>query len=198
MQRTVPITYYVYEFSYPEGMPELAGIIFYVGKGTSIQRLNNHLKEAADGCECRKCEAIRSIWDANLPVVRRIVFETVSEDDALQEEQRRILLHRSPFLTNIQHTIEARKPTAMRKRNVQTVALHTQTVVSERDAQISAFEHFDRQWEIYQQGRSNKRVFFHELRVFAVKMMYDYPSKRRFVPLWEEEKIKEYKEYLDS
>lgn len=95
MKRTVPQASYVYEFSSPEGMPECAGRVFYVGKGTSLQRMNNHLDEAATGCDCRKCEAIRSLWDSNLAVVRRIVFETLSEDDALQEEHRRILLHQS-------------------------------------------------------------------------------------------------------
>ena len=108
MKRTVPITHYVYEFSYPEEMPELAGTVFYVGKGTSLQRMNNHLDEAATSCDCRKCEAIRSIWDAHLVVVRRIVFETLSNDYALQEERRRILLHQSPFLTNIQHIAKTR------------------------------------------------------------------------------------------
>ena len=96
----IPISHYVYEFSYPEGMPELAGIVFYVGKGTSLRRMDNHLKEAANGCDCAKCEAIRSVWDAGLVVVRRIVFESQSESKTLNEEKRRILQHRSPYLTN--------------------------------------------------------------------------------------------------
>jgi hypothetical protein len=32
----------VYEFSCPEGMPELAGIVFYVGKGTNTDRTDAH------------------------------------------------------------------------------------------------------------------------------------------------------------
>ncbi len=32
-------SHYVYEFSYPERMQELEGIVFYVGKGTSLQRM---------------------------------------------------------------------------------------------------------------------------------------------------------------
>lgn len=97
----IPKSHYVYEFSYPEGMPELAGIVFYVGKGTSLHRMDSHLREAANGCDCEKCKAIRSVWDAGLVVVRRIVFESRSNSKTLNEEKRRILQHRSPYLTNV-------------------------------------------------------------------------------------------------
>lgn len=98
---SIPKSYYVYEFSYPEEMPELAGIVFYVGKGTKSSRMDAHFVEAANGCDSEKCKAIRSIWDAGLVVVRRIVFETRSEDEALAEEKRRILLHQLSYLTNV-------------------------------------------------------------------------------------------------
>lgn len=100
----IPKSFYIYEFSYPEGMPEGKGAIFYVGKGTHVVRMDDHFREAMNGCECNKCQAIRSVWDAGLTVVRRIVFESTSEMDTLNEERRRILQHQSPFLTNIQRT----------------------------------------------------------------------------------------------
>lgn len=96
-----PKSYFVYEFSYPPDMPELAGIVFYVGKGNNVRRMNHHLSEASKECDCDKCQAIRSIWDAGLVIVRRIVFESTSEQEALQEETARIARHRSPHLTNV-------------------------------------------------------------------------------------------------
>jgi len=48
MQRnTIPHSYFVYEFSYPEDMSEVADKVFYVGKGTSLSRMDGHLREAA-------------------------------------------------------------------------------------------------------------------------------------------------------
>lgn len=96
-----PKSYYVYEFSYPDLMMGLSGIIFYVGKGTHASRMDHHLQEAASGHECAKCKAIRSIWDTGLIPARRIVFETRDKVEVINEERRRILLHRSPHLTNI-------------------------------------------------------------------------------------------------
>lgn len=100
----ISASYFVYEFSYPEKMPELAGIIFYIGKGTKLSRMDAHFKEAAQGCICAKCEAIRSIWSLDLVVVRRIVFESRSESEVLNEERERIFRHQSPYLTNIVRT----------------------------------------------------------------------------------------------
>src|SRR5215472_9128641 len=105
MQRnTIPNSYFVYEFSYPEGMPELAGIVFYVGKGTNTDRMDAHLREVAKGCDCAKCRAIRSVWDLCLVVIRRIVFESRSESKVLNEERKRIIQHQSLYLTNIIRT----------------------------------------------------------------------------------------------
>ena len=87
----IPNAYFVYEFSYPEGMSEVADKVFYVGKGTSLSRMDGHLREAAKGCLCTKCEAIRSIWAAGLLVTRRIVFESRSESEVLNEERKRII-----------------------------------------------------------------------------------------------------------
>ena len=97
-------SHFVYEFSYPEELPELAGIVFYVGKATKLTRMDDHFKEAAKGCICAKCEAIRSILNLGLAVTRRIVFESLSESETLNEERRRIIQHQSPYLTNIVRT----------------------------------------------------------------------------------------------
>jgi hypothetical protein len=116
----VPRPYFVYEFSYPEKMPELAGVIFYVGKGVNLTRMDDHLREAAKGCMCAKCEAIRSICNVGLLVARRIVFESRSEGEVLNEEMRRIIQHRSPHLTNIvgnkDYVTEKIPPPSMRNR----------------------------------------------------------------------------------
>lgn len=186
MKRAVPITHYVYEFSYPEGMPELAGVIFYVGKGTSLQRMNNHLDEAASGCDCRKCEAICSIWDANLVVVRRIVFETLSEDDALQEEQRRILLHQSPFLTNIQHVSKTPKPTRTKRGNEADRSLWSA---------VAYLERLDNKWENHRERwQSQESDIIGLVRQFARMMRMSSPSKSNLISFWEEQKIQEYQE----
>src|SRR5579859_1561662 len=104
MRRSIiPKSHYIYEFSYPAGMLGWNSIVFYVGKGTSANRMDDHLREAANGCTCRKCQAITSIWEAGLVVVRRIVFETTDEQAALREEKARIISHRSRYLTNIVH-----------------------------------------------------------------------------------------------
>lgn len=80
---------------------DIGGTVFYVGKGTSLFRMDNHFTEAASGCDCDKCGAIRSVWNAGLVVVRRIVFETTDEQEAMREEKARIAQHRSPYLTNV-------------------------------------------------------------------------------------------------
>jgi hypothetical protein len=94
-------SYHVYEYSYPDAMPEVGGIVFYVGKATQLSRIDAHLGEAQRGVASPKCDAIRSTWNAGFAPVRRIVFESLSEKEALEEEKRRILLHKSPYLTNI-------------------------------------------------------------------------------------------------
>lgn len=104
MKHKTPNSHYVYEFSYPEGMPEVGGIVFYVGKGSSLSRMDNHFQEARSECDCAKCQTIRVVWDAGLVVVRRIVFESPLERETFNEERRRILLHESSYLTNIVKT----------------------------------------------------------------------------------------------
>lgn len=101
--RKVPRTHFVYEYSYPSEMPDLAGVVFYVGKGTTLNRMDAHLTEAAGECDCAKCEAIRSVWALGLVVVRQIVFESMDERQVLMVEKQKIAQHLSPHLVNVQH-----------------------------------------------------------------------------------------------
>jgi hypothetical protein len=176
----IPKSHYVYEFSYPEGMPDLAGIVFYVGKGTSLTRMNYHFIEASKGCDCGKCAAICSIWDAGLVVVRRIVFETLSHDEVLQEEKRRIKQHRSRFLTNIQFSGKSRAH--------------------------PFFNHLDYEWTDHQRwmasswiatGQASRPMTASSVRSFTSGMRVDFPSKKDIIARWEAEKIVEY-ETIDT
>ena len=78
-----PTTWYVYTYAFPDGT------VFYVGKGCHA-RINEHEREAQSGCECRKCCTIRHIWASGKPVQKRIVYETLIEQEALDCEKRLI------------------------------------------------------------------------------------------------------------
>jgi hypothetical protein len=135
----IPKSHYVYEFAYPQEMPELAGIIFYVGKGTSLSRMNDHFREAAsEKCDCAKCEAIRSVWAAGLAVVRKIVFTSGDEKITLDEESRRIIRHRSPYLTNVQHN-----------RLIAKRSLPSKAALNKQDS-IDYVSHL---WEVFYQNK---------------------------------------------
>jgi hypothetical protein len=85
MDRTVaPQTWYVYTYAYPNGS------VFYVGKGCHA-RIEDHEREAQRGCECEKCRTIRQIWQSGQPVQKRIVYETLDEQEAFKQEQRLII-----------------------------------------------------------------------------------------------------------
>ncbi len=94
MQFLTPTTYYVYTYAFPDGT------IFYIGKGTR-GRIDEHEREASYGCQCQKCEIIRSIWISGKPVQKRIIYETLDELDALEQELALIRSHAGPHLTNI-------------------------------------------------------------------------------------------------
>src|SRR5260370_11538749 len=96
--RTAPKTYYVYTYAYPDGS------VFYVGKGTK-GRIDGHEHEAERGCQCRKCETIRQIWASGKTIQKRIVYETLDELDALEQEQNLISAHAGPYLTNIKDNL---------------------------------------------------------------------------------------------
>jgi hypothetical protein len=105
LYREVPVTYIVYEFSYPQEMPGgLAGIVFYVGMADNTFRLDDHLFIAAGhrkkGYDSANSQVIRSIWDAGLVVVRKIVYETLSKSDAETKEGDLIKFHQLSYLTN--------------------------------------------------------------------------------------------------
>jgi hypothetical protein len=74
-----PKTWYVYTYAYPDGT------VFYVGKGCHA-RIEEHEREAQRGCSCEKCRTIRKIWDSGKPIQKRIVYETLTEQEALEHE----------------------------------------------------------------------------------------------------------------
>src|SRR5579862_3005235 len=88
-----PKTWYVYTYAFPNGP------IFYIGKGNQ-GRIDEHEREAQNGCACAKCQAIREIWASGHPVQKRIVYETLLEDEALEYEKKLIYQHSGPHLTN--------------------------------------------------------------------------------------------------
>lgn len=87
-----PGNFYVYLLGRPDGS------VFYVGKGTG-DRINNHEYEAHHGCTCKKCQVIRTIWHAGENVVKRVIFQTDTEKEALYYEAQLIYKFRSQ-LTN--------------------------------------------------------------------------------------------------
>lgn len=92
---TIPSTqFYVYVLCRPNGTP------FYVGKGKD-DRVFHHDREARRGCRCHKCNVIRKIWKAGGEVQRYIVFETSSEQEALDYEVETIALYGQETLTNL-------------------------------------------------------------------------------------------------
>jgi excisionase family DNA binding protein len=93
-EMVAPQTYYVYTLAYPDGN------IFYVGKGTS-GRIADHEREAKKGCGCHKCHVIREIWASGKPVQKRIVFETLDEQEAFEYERALIERSTNSSLVNI-------------------------------------------------------------------------------------------------
>lgn len=78
-----PTTWYVYTYAFPNGT------IFYVGKGCH-DRINKHEREAQSDCTCKKCCTIRRIWESGNAVQKRIVYETLIEQEALAYENKLI------------------------------------------------------------------------------------------------------------
>jgi hypothetical protein len=42
------------------------------------------------GCDCEKCHVIRKIWESGEPVQKRIVYETLTEQETLEYESHLI------------------------------------------------------------------------------------------------------------
>lgn len=72
--------YYVYTLADPTGK------IFYVGKGIK-DRIFAHEREASGACICRKCVAIRDIWNSGHDIQRTIVYQTPNEWEAFGRER---------------------------------------------------------------------------------------------------------------
>ena len=87
--------YYVYILVDP-----LGDVPIYVGKGSGDRPLA-HGWEARGGCECRKCIAIRAVWEAGRDVRVDYVFESDSEPRALAREKDVVLKIGLRNLTNV-------------------------------------------------------------------------------------------------
>jgi hypothetical protein len=102
--------YYVYLLTYPDNR------VLYVGKGTGA-RVMDHAIEARRGCMCRKCKAIRTVWET-ASVGFEIVFESDSEEAVKIQEATLIYQHTSSVLANKQGRRSGHKNTRPRTRLV--------------------------------------------------------------------------------
>jgi hypothetical protein len=62
---------------------------FYVGKGSG-SRVYHHETEARTDCGCPKCCHIRSVWERGHEVIKKIVFESDNEYEAVRRERELI------------------------------------------------------------------------------------------------------------
>ncbi len=85
--------FYVYEFRDQDGFP------FYVGKG-SKQRIQQHIQRAKRGIASHFYNKLRKLWSEGFQHQAVIVFETLFEDHAFQEEKRLISYYGRDCLTN--------------------------------------------------------------------------------------------------
>lgn len=83
----------VYALCFPNGKP------FYIGRGGPARPFA-HKYEARNGCQCAKCETIRSIWRSGQEVSRFIMLATDDEQEATAHEADLIALHNLDTLTN--------------------------------------------------------------------------------------------------
>src|SRR5438876_12264826 len=71
--------FYNYFLVYP------SGIVFYVGKGTGY-RIDDHEREARNGVQSHKCNAIRKVWADGEEIIKQKVAFHDNEEDAYQLE----------------------------------------------------------------------------------------------------------------
>ena len=103
--------YYVYTLAYPDGT------IFYVGKGQG-DRINHHEMDARRIFPVNPAKAaiIREILDSGAEVVKTIVAEFESEQDAYLMEWGIICMHaRADQFTNIHRGVQAPHPRRKRE-----------------------------------------------------------------------------------
>lgn len=135
-----PTTWYNYLYMFPDET------VFYVGKGQK-GRIDEHEKEAQTGCLCEKCKAIRIIWKCGHPVRKRIVFETLVEDEAIENEKKLIVQYDSEYLTNIVHN--QRKKVVDGKKTPNPKKSCEKSYQQDTSQSISSEEHIDaegRKW----------------------------------------------------
>ena len=88
-------THYVYDLIDPRD-----GTTFYVGKGRRDRRFH-HLREAKSGGPSAKCDRIRDILSSGHDYTSVIIFDGLSEQDALDLEEARIAYFGLEALTNV-------------------------------------------------------------------------------------------------
>ena len=86
--------FYVYALCYPNGD------FFYIGKGQG-KRIDDHENDAKRGVDNKKCDVIRDIWISGDEVLKKKLFETDDETEALEEEKRQISSYGKNNLVNI-------------------------------------------------------------------------------------------------
>ena len=89
--------FYTYELAYPESM---GGAVFYVGKGRG-NRINDHERDARFGRMTLNCRIIRRILAQGEQIVKRKVYENLSEEEAFAHEIQLIAHYGRENLANM-------------------------------------------------------------------------------------------------
>lgn len=108
----MPDECYVYTLAYPDGT------VFYIGKGQG-NRIHAHEIEARKGKLSRKCDVIREIWLNGGEVVKEVVKDHMTDNEAALLESKTLQEYERENLTNERfnyHVVEQiplldRKPT---------------------------------------------------------------------------------------
>lgn len=178
-------SYFNYTLSYPEECfdgdgTDLSNIVFYVGKGTHLSRIDNHFREAAARrCSCEKCNVIRWIWSKGKAPLRKIVFETLSEDEAFGNEQHLIQSeYKSKYLTNVNHATPCGNRTYRRPVIEKDGEVYVSIAEASRFLKVSRpafYKHYKGSLQEYHFERSSSPFFsLSELKSFAKPVEEEY------------------------
>lgn len=180
--------YYVYELVDPR-----TGVPGYVGITNNPKARHYQHLAMLDG-NIEKNSWIRRLEKEEIAPTMRIL-DTASDRAHAELKERdwiNFYLREGISLTNVRVASGRRPSSSLRSR-------------------FSFFKRLDRKWEEWQEGHvafwseSRKREvvwselsredIIYQLRRFLSWISSEFPSKRDIIPLWEEEKIQEYREY---